>query len=114
MSCKLDPEESRKLIEILGAHRDFVYDGIYEEVLEETGSEARAEAEAERWAEEVDRLLDKLYKGECPNRREKVLIRDALGAFCTKEQKELVKGIFPKLRMRWTKNDEKYLCTHER
>jgi len=113
VSCRLDPKELEKFVNLLSAHRDFVYDAIYEDTLEETGSERRAEAEAEAWAEEIDRLIDKLYRGECPNRREKVYIRDALSALCTSDQKELVKGAFPKLKMKWTSRDEEYLCTRE-
>jgi hypothetical protein len=110
VSCRLDPKELEKFVRILSTHRDLVYDGIYEEVLEETGDEARAEAKAEKWAEEIDRLIDKLYRGECPNRREKVIIRSALLGLCTKEQKDMMKRAFPKLKMRWTRIDDWYLC----
>jgi hypothetical protein len=91
-------------------YKDVVYSTTYEEVLEETGNPDKADSIAETQVEYIAVLIDKLRFGACPTSWEKRIIRDALMNFCTSDQKDLVKGMFPKLRMRWTSSDEKYLC----
>jgi len=110
MSCTLSEAELKKLNEVLDRFAEVTRAIVYGDVLETTGNDAWAQSEADAAADEVATVVEKLYKGLCPTRQEKKIIRSALTNFCTKDQKQLVKKIFPKLKMLWTSLDEDYIC----
>jgi hypothetical protein len=113
MSCTLSPEELAYLRRVLEAARELAAETTYEEVLSETDDMALAKIERGRVEIEYDALISKLEKGVCPTAREKRMIREALDVFCTRRYRDMVKRMYPKLRMRWTRQDEQFTCTRE-
>jgi len=112
--CTLTSDELLFLTSTLNEYALWLADDIYHDVYDETGSEERARAARNGFLAEIEELTLKLERGECPGRREKVTIREALAAVCPKEKKDFVRRMFPKLKMRWTSNDETWICEMER
>ena len=110
MSCRLKPEELEKIASLLEAYRDKMARAVYEEALYLLEEGERALEAVEKLEKEVDSLIEKLRRGECPSISEKLHIRNAVYSFCTPDQRELVKEVYAKLRMRWTRQDEALAC----
>jgi hypothetical protein len=113
MSCTLSPEELAYLRRVLEAAKRLWVETTFEEVLSETDREDIAGKEADKEEAEWDALIAKLERGVCPTAREKRMIRNALDVFCTRKYRDMVKRMYPKLRMRWTREDEQFICTRE-
>jgi len=113
MSCKLDPKEIEKLESLLWELYERDVDYWVELAIDTYGTEEAGERAREVYERKITRLIDKLRRGECPTRDEKIMIREACLCCCTTDQKELVKNTFPKLKMRWTRDDEMHLCKIE-
>jgi hypothetical protein len=113
MSCTLSPEELSYLRRVLEAAKEAASETTFEEVLLETDNEYVAETERDRVEAEWDALIAKLERGVCPTAREKQMIRNALDVFCTRKYRDMVKRMYPKLRMRWTRQDEQFTCARE-
>jgi len=110
MSCKLDPEELKKLEELFDELYTWDVDYWVEQAVNKYGTWEAGERAAERYKRRLEELLEKLKRGECPSARDKITIREAVLCACTPDQKEMIKRIFKKLRMRWTAEDERTLC----
>jgi len=112
MSCRLDPEELKKVMDLLERFRNIYYEEQYEWALQERKvTEEEAAKIAEEEAAKIDHLFEKLKIGECPTSAEKELLKLVFASsLCTREHREQIKKIYPKLRMRWTKWDEENVC----
>ena len=110
MSCRLEPEELEKIISLLESYRDKMAKATYEEALYLLEDKEKAVEAVERLEKEIDSLVEKLKRGECPSVIERIHIRNVAYSLCTPEQRELVKSVFSKLKMRWTRQDRELAC----
>jgi len=111
MSCVLTDEELRYLEKLLGD----LYKISHSEHIFMTMTEGHLSPEAamdvvRRFQASIDRLLERLKRSECPTVAEKRHIRRAAWEWCEKENKELMKRIYSKLKMKWTAADEENAC----
>jgi len=113
MACRLDPKEIEKLEFLLNELYTWDVDYWVERAIDIWGTEEAGERAREWYERKIANLIDKLRRGECPTRSEKDMIREACLCCCTEDQKEMLKRIFPKLKMRWTRDDEAHLCRIE-